>query len=52
MEKEGIIRHFLDAMPSRFIVADGDTQMNSVLLDVDESTGRARSIERLNFRLD
>jgi metallophosphoesterase (TIGR00282 family) len=52
MEKQGIIQHFLDAMPSRFVVAEGDVQMNSVLIDVDETTGRARSIERLNFRLD
>jgi len=53
MEKEGILEHFFDnTMPSRFVVAEGDIQMNSVLIDVDESTGRARSIERLNFRLD
>lgn len=52
MEKQGILQHFLDAMPSRFVVAEGDVQMNTVLIDVDESTGRARSIERLNFRLD
>ena len=52
MEKEGILQHFLDAMPSRFVVAEGDIQMNSVLIDVDESSGRARSISRLNFRLD
>jgi 2',3'-cyclic-nucleotide 2'-phosphodiesterase len=53
MEKQGILEHFFDnTMPSRFVVAEGDIQMNSVLIDVDESTGRARSIERLNFRLD
>jgi len=52
MEKQGILQHFLDGMPSRFVVAEGDIQMNSVLIDVDESTGRARSIQRLNFRLD
>lgn len=53
MEKQGILEHFFDnTMPSRFVVAEGDIQMNSVLLDVDESTGHARSIERLNFRLD
>jgi calcineurin-like phosphoesterase len=39
-------------MPAKFTVAEGDVQMNTVLLDVDEATGRARSIERLNFRLD
>jgi metallophosphoesterase (TIGR00282 family) len=52
MEKRGIIDHFLDAMPSRFSVAEGDVQMNGVQIDVDESTGRARSIERANFRID
>lgn len=53
MEKQGILEHFFDnTMPSRFVVAEGDIQMNCVLIDVDESTGRARSIERLNFRLD
>jgi calcineurin-like phosphoesterase len=52
MEKAPIIQRFLDGMPTRFSVAEGDIQMNTVLLDVDESTGRSRSIERLNFRLD
>jgi 2',3'-cyclic-nucleotide 2'-phosphodiesterase len=52
MEKTGVLQKFLDAMPSRFVVAEGDIQMNAVLIDVDESTGRARSIERLNFRID
>jgi 2',3'-cyclic-nucleotide 2'-phosphodiesterase len=52
MEKSGILQRFLDGMPARFSVAEGDIQMNSVRIDVDESTGRARSIERLNFRLD
>jgi 2',3'-cyclic-nucleotide 2'-phosphodiesterase len=52
MDKEGIVQRFLDSMPARFSVAEGDVQMNTVLIDVDETTGRARSIERLNFRLD
>jgi metallophosphoesterase (TIGR00282 family) len=52
MEKEGVLQRFLDALPARFVVAEGDVQMNTVLIDVDETTGRARSIERLNFRLD
>src|SRR5574340_580002 len=52
MEKTAIIEHFIGAMPSRFSVAEGDLQMNGVQIDVDESTGRARSIERANFRLD
>jgi hypothetical protein len=52
MEKAPIIQRFHDALPARFTVAEGDIQMNAVLLDIDEATGRARGIERLNFRLD
>lgn len=52
MEKEGVLKRFLDALPARFVVAEGNVQMNTVLIDVDESSGRARSIDRLNFRLD
>jgi 2',3'-cyclic-nucleotide 2'-phosphodiesterase len=52
MQKEGVLQRFLDALPARFVVAENDIQMNTVLIEVDESTGRARSIERLNFRLD
>jgi 2',3'-cyclic-nucleotide 2'-phosphodiesterase len=50
MEKEGIIQRFLDGLPARFAVAEGDVQMHTALIDVDESTGRARSIEHLVFR--
>jgi metallophosphoesterase (TIGR00282 family) len=52
MEKQGIMQRFLDSMPARFAVAERDVQMNAVLVDVDEATGRSRGIERLNFRLD
>ena len=52
MDKAGVLRRFLDGLPARFEVASGDVQMNTVLLDVDETTGRARAIERLRFRSD
>ena len=52
MEKKGVLQRFLDALPARFTVAEGDVQMNAVLIEVEETTGRARSIDRLNFRLD
>lgn len=52
MEKEGVLQRFLDALPARFVVAERDVQMNTVLIDVDETSGKARSIERLSFRLD
>ena len=59
MDKAGILKRFLDGLPARFEVAEGDAQMNTVLLEVDEAgdlgpAGRAhaRSIERLRFRID
>ncbi|MFZ0213661.1 MAG: TIGR00282 family metallophosphoesterase [Candidatus Acidiferrales bacterium] len=52
MTKEPIIQRFLNSLPARFEVAEGDVQMHTVLIDVDESTGRARSIEQLVFRAD
>ena len=52
MDKRGIIDRFLNGLPARFEVAEGDVQMHTALIDVDESTGRARSIEHLVFRTD
>jgi len=52
MDKTAILRRFLDGQPTRFEVATGDVQMNTIVLDVDEVTGRARAIERRRFRAD
>jgi 2',3'-cyclic-nucleotide 2'-phosphodiesterase len=59
MDREGIIRRFLDGLPARFDVASGDVQMNCVLIDTDDqgernAAGRlrARAIERLKFWID
>ena len=49
-EIEPAIRRFLTAMPVRFPVAEGSmtVQFNSVVIDIDEATGRARSISRVD----
>jgi metallophosphoesterase (TIGR00282 family) len=59
MDRNGIIAKFLNGLPARFEVASGDVQMNCVLIETDyegprNSAGRlrARSIERLRFRID
>jgi metallophosphoesterase (TIGR00282 family) len=59
MDKDGIIKRFIDALPVRFEVAAINIQMNCVLLDLDESSSLpnstrspARSISRICFRLD
>ena len=44
-----IISKFLTHMPNRFKVADGECKAHGIILDVDESTGRARSIKRIVF---
>jgi 2',3'-cyclic-nucleotide 2'-phosphodiesterase len=59
MDREAIIKRFLDGMPARFEVASGEVQMNCVLIETDDSGQRnalgrlrARSIERLRLRND
>ena len=47
MDRNSMVKRFLDSMPVKFEVASGDPRLNSVLVDVDEETGRARSISRV-----
>lgn len=50
MDRAAMTKRFLDGLPARFEVALGDVQLNGVLIDVDDATGRARKISRLNVR--
>ena len=59
MDRAGIIKKFLDGLPARFEVAQGDVQMNAVLIETDDdgprnSAGRLKAtrIERLSLRID
>jgi hypothetical protein len=45
--KEQILARFLTQMPAKFEMADGDIQLHGVIIDVDEKTGRANSIRRI-----
>ena len=36
MDRQAIIKRFLDGLPARFEVAGGDVQMNSVLIETDD----------------
>jgi 2',3'-cyclic-nucleotide 2'-phosphodiesterase len=47
VEKEAVIHRFLTGMPSRFETAKGDPRFAAAVVDVDEQTGRARSIDRM-----
>lgn len=47
------LQRFLNQTPHRLNVAkDGPTRFNSVLIDVDETTGRATGIERVDRELE
>jgi hypothetical protein len=48
IEPSIIVSRFRDHLPRRFEMASGVVQFNSVVVDVDDATGRARSIERLD----
>lgn len=47
VERERAIGKFLTGMPSEFKVAKGPARLCGAVIDVDESTGHARSIERI-----
>ena len=49
-EIDAVLERFLSAMPTRLPVAEKSRtlQFNAVLVEVDETTGRARSIERVD----
>lgn len=50
VQKEQIIQRFLNSLPGRFEAASGDARLCGVVVDCDETTGRARSIERIMIR--
>ena len=47
VEKAAAIGRFLTGLPTRFDTATGDPRLNAVLVDVDETTGRALAIARV-----
>ena len=51
VERETALRKFLSQMPERFEPARGDLRLCAVIIDADEQTGRARSIERYTLAI-
>jgi len=47
VQKELVVGRFLNGMPVRFEPATGDVRFCAVVIDCDEDTGRASSIERM-----
>jgi 2',3'-cyclic-nucleotide 2'-phosphodiesterase len=48
--KEDVIKRFLTSIPDKFESASQDARLNAVLVDVDSTTGKARSIQRIHRR--
>ena len=48
---EQILARFLTQMPVRFEMASENVQLQGVVLDIDEKTGQARSIERIQEKV-
>ena len=50
VKKELVVEKFLSGMPARFEAASGDVRLCAVLVECNDSTGRATRIERLMLR--
>lgn len=48
---EDVLERFLTSIPVRFEVASDNIQLHGVVLDIDEDTGKARSIVRIQKKL-
>ena len=49
---EDVLERFLTSVPVRFAVAEENIQLHGVVLDIDENTGKARSIVRVQKKLN
>ncbi len=49
--KDRIISRFLTSMPAKFEVATDDIWLNGIVLDIEEATGKAKSIVRIQRKL-
>ena len=51
-DRNAVIERFLTSMPQRLPVAGGPCVLNSVLVEVDDATGTATSVERVDRRVE
>ncbi|MCF7877202.1 MAG: TIGR00282 family metallophosphoesterase [Candidatus Omnitrophica bacterium] len=49
-QKEAIIERFFTNMPVRFDLAKGDLRIQGVVLDIEEESGKALAIERVEYK--
>jgi calcineurin-like phosphoesterase len=51
IRKDAVIERFLTQIPNKFDVAKDDVRLQGVVIDVDETSGKALGIERLTVHL-
>jgi metallophosphoesterase (TIGR00282 family) len=49
---EEVLTRFLTGMPQRLPVASGPVMMNSVMMDIDQDTGKALAVQRIDRMVD
>lgn len=52
VDKDKVLERFITQMPVRFEVATGEIQLNAVIIDVNQETGRAQKIYRIQEWLE
>jgi len=50
-EKESILARFLTQLPTRFDLAAGEVEMHGAIIDVEDKTGKALSIKRVQEKV-
>ena len=48
-DKDSVIERFRTHLPVRFTVAGGEIEANALFVDIDESSGKVKEINRVNF---
>jgi metallophosphoesterase (TIGR00282 family) len=49
---ESVLTRFISCMPAKHEVCDADPRINAVVIDIDDATGRAVDIKRINEPVD
>lgn len=52
MDKKAVLQRTLTGMPARFVIAKSGLELNAVIIQIDEKTGKAVKIQRLKRKFD
>jgi calcineurin-like phosphoesterase len=50
--KEQILTRFISQMPVKFEMAENDVQLHGAVIEIDEKSGKAESIKRIQEKLE